>query len=504
MTVVWRHRATWLLVALSLLSAACSGDFADRIAPEQAAESQLNLPPTQPPVAGNIEPQVLVVDEEPGPSAPVRMTPEPLTESGSQMREGCQPTTHGTHELCRYREFGQSIDVELLVAVPVGATTPFSQLTFVDTGGPWRTAEAATSAISLLVGEFPEMTMTAIIDVERPETESCVASLSDLHEQILEDTPLDAMASFAKGVANDCELEGRSARYFDAERQAVEASLDHLVAAEVWSGETFQVVGSSFAAARWQAMVPSMERYWPDSVSLVSPFLYGTDDRLLATGVEDHLLKAWSAALEEESCEADSCSLDDLVHVDCMTCVLERIESMTELSQRKVGLGLLAASFDTPTNVPAFRRLYTPDASSDLEDGLRRLGAAMLRQNVFGEVHGTWVTHLVGVCAAMRSGAGDTEPISAVGDALIALYSPCRYTAPAPLLQANKRPEVLDVSWCLETPLPDPVLGDGLSYVDGRSMDPDSGMNMQSLVRWPGYLVAHGDFGELKKCRPRS
>ncbi len=424
---------------------------------------------------------------------------------------GCEPFT-ASHRLCGdgWGDFDMPVSehATVIVAIPQDFD-PAARTLFVDAGGPLRVRDVTLAAMELVADTWPRRVLVGFVDQDLAETQTCIDAVSEYHRAI------DAATATENGsvlVAEECDLASRSRGYFEREAKLVSDVLGSLAASTI-DGEQqisadYDVVGSSFAAARWFAVTGLIETDdRPTAVAVASPFAYGTDTKLLAEGIGEESTLFWEAVVDGR-CVPDSCAYLEIAGGVCSSaCDIAHLATETDLSERQVALGLMGASWDARGNSAALAATLDGDRIEALTDAITRLGAATLRLNVLGEVEQSWPEHLVGICAATRNRTGAAITENAIGSVVAELYAPCHYTDPAQMI-VDRTPFSPKLRWCFLIPRPDPVLGRGNEYVaEGRAVvEPDfiSGLTERARTVSLPPIVNHGSIptaiAALKSC----
>ncbi len=260
----------------------------------------------------------------------------------------------------------------------------------------------------------------------------------------------------ASDAAKACEFDQLLSLYTEEYANAVNEVVS--------TGRPVDLLGASFASARWSTIL--LNNQGPDlrSSVIVSPFNFG----LKADVLEKHMSESAQAiftSIVESECASIRCL--DSVEVDAYSCsqpyceLVEEWSAMSGLGESDVALGLIGLAPLADVNGPRLVDAVESGDSDRLRDLLESGNASALGVDAFGDRHVSNVHLLAGVCATFEEGSSFAKT---------ALWQDCAGVEHAE--PNGARPNLLDEPStgipraCFLGTQPDPILGSAVS--EGR------------------------------------
>ena len=339
----------------------------------------------------------------------------------------------GEFELCR---LSLSSGVTAVALVPDGQ--PTESAVVVDVGGPETSTDLVVQGLVLASGELEGMTLVGVA-VPSPELEPACFGAS------------------AETLVDACDLEAIQSSYVDQYISGVKAALAEYAP----DAATVDVVGTSYASARWAQIVVGEEPLQIRHVSIAQPLSAGVTGARL-DGEAGRVANELYAAVLSDGCLTAACLAPlfqpgeppcDGVQCDAVALLAEA----AGVQEAEVLEGLKGLAPLITENGASLREAFVGQDQEALVEILRQGRFAYAGRDPLGGLQASEVMLLAGVC-----------PILAVED-LSDRYQLCENVPRSPLVSGSAGDVLADSgrapqSTCLTATYPDPVLGRSSSY----------------------------------------
>ncbi len=290
-----------------------------------------------------------------------------------------------SHDICTQEV---SSGYTAVVLTPVNG---LSDTVLIDPGGPLITGPAAIEILTDL-SESPDVDRSKLILLVSPDPE---------------DLSLECRKAAPEKAASACGFDELSELYVSGYANAVEEILQS-------SDGPVDLLGASFASARWSQIFLAGEFPKLRNSVIVSPFNYG----LRADELENRMHEAAHeifAAVERSECSTSQClSNIDLLNYECLTQPCALVADWAEksgLTTEEVSIGLIGLAPLAEANGPLLLEAAKNDDPEELRKLLESGRDSALGLDSFGDRHKTNVHLLAGVCSTFEKGSATEQTI---------------------------------------------------------------------------------------------